>query len=280
MKAIKTLDRISILLVNLLLSLVCIMTSAICIASSPTFYKKQFEKTGIYATIDENGEEERTDIYYIGGSSFYSARFSNAQLDIIIHHIVDYLFTDQESFALTMDGVELNGRIRDNVDIFGEVAISHMEEVKTLFRLVIVLTIILFVFLIGTIVYLVFRWKQIAPILIEYSVLFYGICLALAGGFLLWSWISSLRSNLDFPTQLWRNFHHILFPFQSDKFTGSFFDDTLTQVLTLDFFLGAVGTVLLALCIVLSAWFGITFFGKIYAKRNPSPIKIKETDKK
>lgn len=267
MKAIKTLDRISILLVNLLLSLVCIMTSAICIASSPSFYKKQFEKTGIYATIDENGEEQRTSIYYIGGSSYESARFSNEQLDNIIRHIVDYLFTDQESFALTMDGVEVNGRIRDNVDIFGEVAISHMEEVKTLFRLVIVLTVILSILLIALIVYLVFRWKYLAPILIEYSVLFYGICLAVAGGFLLWSWISSLHSGLDFPTQLWRNLHYFFFPFQSDKFVGSFFDDTLTQILTLDFFLGAVKSVLLVLCIILSAWFGVAIFGKIYTKR-------------
>ena len=59
MKAMKILDRAAILLLNLFLLLVSITIPAISVAATPAFYEKQFEKTGIYATLDENGEETR-----------------------------------------------------------------------------------------------------------------------------------------------------------------------------------------------------------------------------
>ena len=267
MKFLKIWDRVSILLFNILFVLVSISIPALSIASTPAFYKAQFEKTGIYASLDEDGNEWRTYIYYIGGKSNQSAQFSNEQIDTIIHHIVYYLFTNQESFALTMDGVKLNGSTRDGVAIFGEVAIAHMEEVKVLFQIVLILTVIIAVLLVGLIVYFVLRWKEISPLLLDYSLLFYGIIFLLAGGFCLWTWNSMNSTGFDFGTQLWRNFHYLFFPFQSDKFAGSFFDDTLTQILTLDFFLSAVMSVLLVVGITLSVWFGVAIFGKIYARR-------------
>lgn len=67
MKALKAFDRIAIVLFNLFLLLVSILTPAIVIASSPAFYREQFERTGVYATVNENGEEERKIIPYVGG---------------------------------------------------------------------------------------------------------------------------------------------------------------------------------------------------------------------
>lgn len=267
MKAMKILDRAAILLLNLFLLLVSITIPAISVAATPAFYEKQFEKTGIYATLDENGEETRAYIHYIGGKARQTARFSDEQIDVIIHHIVDYLFTDQESFELKMDGVELNGKTQDGVEIFGEIAVEHMIEVKDLFEFVIVLTTIMLALLVGLTVYLICRFKHVAPLLLKYTLIFYAIVFTLAGAFLGWVAIDAKKTGYDFTMQLWRNFHHILFPFQADKFAGSFFNDTLTSVLTLDFFLAAIVTVLIVMGVTLTAWFGIAIFGKVQSKR-------------
>ena len=150
-----------------------------------------------------------------------------------------------------------------------------MEEVKILFQVVILLTVILCVLLVGLVVYFIWRWKEISPLLLNYSLLFYGILLLIAGAFCLWTLLSMKHTGFDFGTQLWRNFHYLFFPFQSDKFAGSFFDDTLTQILTLDFFLSAVMSVLLVIGLTLSAWFGVAIFGRIYFIRNGNKQKDK-----
>ena len=258
----KFLDRTVIILFNLFLWLTAVMLPAVSIAKSQGFYKTQLQKTGIYATIDENGEENRTYIYYISGDPYKVAQFSNEQLDGIVSHIIDYLFTDQESFALVMDQVWLNGFVRDGVNIFSDESVSHMADVKGLFSLVISLTAVFGVLTVALGAYIVIRRKQLAPILLKYSLLFYLGLFVLAGAFLGSVAIKAQASGETFAGQMWGDFHHILFPFQEDKFSGSFFNDALTWILSLDFFLAAVYTVLIIMGIVLSVWFACTVFLK------------------
>ncbi len=260
--AIGVLDRAVIILFNLFLWLTAVMLPAVSIAKSEGFYKTQLEKTGIYATVDENGEEERAYVYYISGDPYKVAQFSNEQLDSIVSHIIDYLFTDMESFALVMDGVLLNGAERDGVNIFSDASVSHMQDVKNLFSLVIILTAIFAVLTVALGVYIVLRRKQLAPILLKYSLLFYLGLLLAAGAFLGWVALDAKASGETFAGQMWGNFHHILFPFQADKFSGSFFNDALTWILSLDFFLAAVYTVLIVMGIVVAVWFACTVFLK------------------
>ena len=51
----KFIDKLILTLLNFLLLLLSATIPSLVIASSPAFYKTQFIKTGIYATIDENG---------------------------------------------------------------------------------------------------------------------------------------------------------------------------------------------------------------------------------
>ncbi len=259
-------DRLAVVFFNLFILLLSILLPAVCIASSPTFYQAQFEKTGIYASVDSDGNEVRKTIRYIDGKSTQYAHFSDEQLDEIIEHIVSYLFTDQESFALTMDGVYLNGETQDNVSIFGEVACKHMVDVKELFSLVVVVTIVMGVLLLGLGGYLIWRRKHVAPLLLKYSLIFYGIFFALVGAFCGWVAIDAAASKTAFADQMWTNIHHLFFPFQADEFAGSFFNDTLTSVLTLDFFLNAVSTVLIVMGITLVLWFASTVICKKLSK--------------
>jgi uncharacterized membrane protein len=239
--------------------LVSIMLPAVCIAQSEGFYHTQLEKTGIYAQVDENGvEQERAYIYWVGGDPYQVAQFSNEQLDTIVSHIIDYLFTDQESFALTMNGVLLNGQVQDGVDIFSETSVSHMVDVKELFSLVIVLTIVFSLLTVGLGVYIILRRKHLARFLVKYSLIFYLGFLAAASLFLGWVALDAKANDTTFASQMWGNFHHILFPFQADKFSGSFFNDTLTWILSLDFFLAAVYTVLIIMAIIVAVWVACT----------------------
>lgn len=261
-KTLKIIDRMVIIFFNLFFLIVSITLPAITIASSEGFYQSQFEKTGIYATVNEDGTEQKRAIRYIGGKAGQIAYFTDEQLDTIIVHIIDYLFTDQESFALTMDGVELNGRIQDDVQIFGDTSVEHMVDVKELFSLVVTLTVIFGVLMIGLGVYIILRRKQVTPLLLKYTLIFYGAFIGLIGVFCGWVVLDASKNDVEFLDQMWSNFHHLIFPFQEDKFSGSFFNDTLTSVLTLDFFLGAVATVLIVLGILLALWFTCTILLK------------------
>ena len=98
----KHLYRIAVLLVNLCLLTVFIIGPALYLAASPGYYKTQFEKTGIYATVTPEGEEVRTPIHYIGGKARSVARFTDAQLDAIAGHIIGFLFGDTEDFVIIL----------------------------------------------------------------------------------------------------------------------------------------------------------------------------------
>ncbi len=268
----KIFDRISVILINLSIIAVFIIAPALILASSESYYSRQFEKNGIYASAD-GGAEVRTRIYFIGGNVGSYAEFSDGQLDMLSEHIIDYLFGDGESFALTMDGVLLCGELTDGVGIFGETAVLHMADVKLLMQTAKVIAIILGVLLIPLIGYVIYRRRSIGGIAVRYTAFFFIGVLALIALFLAVTFFSDLEflsNNPDyFPDAIWTNMHYLLFPFRPDKFENSFFNDTLTQILTLELFLDAVVTVLAVLGAALAAWLALAFWIRsLSAKKN------------
>ena len=251
---LKHLYRIAVLLVNLCLLTVFIIGPALYLAASPDYYKTQFEKTGIYATVTPEGEEMRTPIYYVGGKSRNVARFTDEQLDAIAAHIIDFLFGDTEDFTLVMDGVELNGEVTDGVSVFGEKAVTHMADVKALMtaaRGAVLLALCLLPLLL---IFLFMRARQYGRCALRGTLLFYAVLLSAAGGFCLFA----LRGNpADPASAFWEAAHHLFFPFQPEKVAGSFFNDALTMILSLELFMSAVYTVVAIYAAALIVWLAV-----------------------
>ncbi len=252
----KLLDRAVILLLNLCLFLTGILAPALLLASSPSYYHYEFEKNGIYATHTKDGTEVRTRIRYIGGKRGQSAYFSDEQLDAIVDHIVTYLFEDGETFALSMDGVLLNGELCDGVAIFGEKAVTHMADVRDLMLLGRDAVLASLVAIPLLLLYLILRRRACGRAVLRVTLLFYAILALAALAFLL---VTVAMADGDLATTFWENAHHLFFPFQPEKVEGSFFNDTLTSILTLELFLDAVAIVLLTVGVTLAAWIGLAF---------------------
>ncbi len=251
----KIIDKLAIIIFNLCLLLTAGITPALLLASSPEYYYEQFEKNGIYASVDENGDEQRSIIKYVGGDKTKYATFSDEQLNLIIHHIIDYLFTDKEDFQLKMDGVEIIGEgICDGVEIFGETAVLHMADVKSLMAFAKWAAIISFLTA-ALLLILFIKRKQIRKHLLKYTAVFYGLLGGFAFLFCLWSLLGAKKlTPTGFLDKLWGNIHYLLFPLQPGKYTNSFFNDTLTQILTLELFVAAVAIVVAVIVSVLAAW--------------------------
>ena len=265
----KIIDRILVIIFNLCLLLTAGITPALLLASNPNYYYEQFEKNGIYSYTDENGDEKRKIIRYIGGESNKLAMFSDEQLNIIITHITDYLFTNKESFELRMDEVYIIGDgVCDGVDIFGEKAVSHMADVKSLMNFAKWTAIICFM-LAFLIIFVFIKRRQTWSNLLKYTATFYEILVALAILFCTGSFIDALILTNGNPQAfifcLWKNIHYILFPFQPQKVKNSIISDTLTQILTLELFMTAVVIVISVIALALTAWLTVAF---ILSKRS------------
>ena len=254
----KIIDRLLVIIFNLCLLLTAGITPALILASSPSYYYEQFEKNGIYSYTDENGDEKRKIIRYIGGESNKLAMFSDEQLNIIITHITDYLFADKESFELRMDEVYIIGDgVCDGVDIFGEKAVSHMADVKSLMNFAKWTAIVSFITVI-TLLVLFIKRKQTRKFLLKYTAVFYSILGVFAVLLCVSSFIEALiltgGNTKAFSYFLWKNIHYLLFPFQPHKVENSILSDALTQLLTLELFMTAVAVVVATIVLVLIAW--------------------------
>lgn len=243
----KLFDRIAVLLLNLCLVILAAVGPALFMAASPAYYHRQFEKTGIY---EQDGV--RTPIHYIGGESRRVARFSDEQLDAIAAHITDFLFGNTEDFTLVMDGVEINGKKEDGVSVFGKQAVVHMQDVKALMQVGLWGVRLSAVLLPILLLLLFLRRHEAGRLALRYTLVFYALLLIGAAVFLL----LTLRDAAggDLADTLWRNAHHLFFPFQPDKVAGSFFNDALTGILTLELFMDAVYVVVISLVTALSLW--------------------------
>ncbi len=262
----KFFDRLVLVVFNLLLLLLSAILPSLLLASSPTFYQTQFVEIGLTAT--EETDNLGPKIWYIDGNSSKNARFTNEQMDRIAQHIIDYMFTDKESFSLIMDDVYLNGHLQDNVSIFGETAVKHMKDVKTLFVFLIKFSIISVAIVVCLGLYIFCRKKHTAPILLGQTLGFYGVFIGIAALFCAIVALQAQANDVEFFSQLWRSLHLIFFLFEPNKIQGSFFNDALTSILTLEFFLGAVKIVVATMGGVLALWLTISVFAKIRAKRD------------
>lgn len=250
----KTLKISSIILFNVCLLWLAIAIPALIMASSPTFYYSQFEECGLYEERDEYGAASRHIIPYIGGDQGTQATFSDGQLNEIADHIVNYLFTDMPSFELRMDNVYLLGHGEtDGVSLFGPEAVSHMADVKGLIGFSIGASISAGVILVGLIILFILKRRVFWGRLFRVSARFYIALLLFAGIFCLWSYIGASEET-PFLLNLWGNMHFIIFAFQPSKYSGSFLLDTLTYVLTLEFFMNAVITIFAVLLITVAIW--------------------------
>ena len=267
----KILDKILIVLFNICLLLVAIWISAVPIAKSKSYYQKQFEKNEIYAHY-EDSTLVQTRFRYIGGTRYNSTYFTDEQLDIIIDHIIDYLFKGKDTFELKMDDVLVNGKLQDDVSIFGEVAVNHMKDVKVLFTVYRIISAVALCGMVGMIIYFLKRMKYVKKALLSVTLIFYGVVFLLIGIFLLVVIIHMMKEKIPmqmdwFLDTLWRDIHHLLFMFQPEKVEGSFFNDILTEVLTLDLFITAVVIVVVVLVTMLTLWLVSTILARIYGEK-------------
>lgn len=269
----KILDRVLALLFNACLLFSVAVGSVFAIASSPQYYYDQFEATGVYATVNEEGEEVPKIIPYIGGDNKTFACFTDEQLNELIDHIIGYLFTDMESFALVMDDVTLytaNNPVwtkTDGVNIFSDVAVSHMADVKGLLQTLGTVALVMGIAGACMLAYFIVRAvKGQGGVLFKYTLIFYGTFVGLIGAFCLFTCIQMRVEGIPmeyYLDMIWRNFHFIIFP-NPEQATGSFFNDTLTMILSLDLFMAAVVEVLVIIGISVVAW---TILAKILDRR-------------
>ena len=253
----KALNKLSVILFTLCLILLSISLPTLFISTSKSYYKNQFILCESYPT-----ENEYLYVRYIGGDRNSVARFTHTQIDTIIEHITDFLSDKKENFALQMDNVVFNGKETNNVDIFSTESVTHMLDVKILFKNVKnITTIISFIFILSG-VYILYNRKEIKNFIFNYSLYtFFGL-ISVIVIFLLFVifkiGLSNLSADLFFST-LWEYMHYIFFPFSPDKFTGSFFNDTLTMLLNIDFFMNTVKTVVLFISSFIILWLITTF---------------------
>ena len=259
----KILDRVLALLFNACLLFSVAVGSVFAIASSPQYYYDQFEATGVYATVNEEGEEVPKIIPYIGGDNKTFACFTDEQLNELIDHIIGYLFTDMESFALVMDDVTLYTSSKpvwtktDGVNIFSDVAVSHMADVKGLLQTLGTVALVMGIAGACMLAYFIVRAvKGQGGVLFKYTLIFYGTFVGLIGAFCLFTCIQMRVEEIPmeyYLDMIWRNFNFIIFP-NPEQATGSFFNDTLTMILSLDLFMAAVVEVLVIIGISVVAW--------------------------
>ena len=251
-------EKLTAVLFNVCLLLLAVMIPALIFTSSENFYQRTLDNCGMYSEIDSSGEERRRLIYYVGGERSRAATLSNEQLDLVVSHIVDYLSGDKESFELKLDGIYIIGEgLTDGVSLFGERAISHMEDVKALIYASKWAVGICTVTLIGLLAFFIARKEKMKKLLFKYSLAFYSAILAVALLFVLVSLITATR-EVPFFLRLWKNLHYIIFPFQPDKVRDSELADALTSILSTSFFMNAVADVLLIVFSAVAIWLFIS----------------------
>lgn len=260
----KVLDKIVIIIFNICLLIVSIWISAIPIAKSKSYYQFQFKINNIYEGADEN----QTPFFYTPEHYGYAHYFTDDELDIMIDHIIEYLFGDKDTFAL-----EINGE-----QVFGEAAVKHMADVKVLMINWQILSVIALVLMIGLFAYLCLRLKQVKKDLLTYTLIFYGLVVL---GFVIFFTITyfTTKNNyntftiMDYFDQAFRNLHYLFFPFQLDKVEGSFFNDTLTEILTIELFQTAIIIVIAVLFTLQLIWLLFTIIVRKYGDRIANKIK-------
>ena len=232
-----------------------ITVPAIAIMTNEFFYQTALEN----ADIMPKNDSQTTAIRYVKGMVSNTGYFTRGQFKEIIHHITQFLKGKKASFELFISNVIINGETREGVSIFGNQAISHMHDVKILFDFLKVITFILFAIFLVCLFVIIKRKNDIFEYIFSYSIKVissvFSICILLVLLVLFKVIFSGYGLDMTrFAQELWIYMHYIFFPFDSNAYLGSFFNDALTYILTIDFFMYAVTVVCASLILSLTIW--------------------------
>lgn len=228
-KGLKIADITVILLFSLSFILTVAFLSIIPIASNNAYYMLQFEKNGVGENLN----------YSIG------------QLETITSAITGYLFRGKSSMQVYFDGTA----------VFSDQAISHMADVKVLFVGGTILGFVSLAVFFLCLVYLFFRRKAVKKNFRRINYLVFLVFLLLIVAIAVYAFV-------DFDSAF-VNFHHLIFP-DPEKFNNAFFqdDDTLINILTMDFFFDVFLNVVVRIAALFFVYFFVvqSLYGKVYAK--------------
>ncbi len=244
--------------IALLFSLIAI--PALLLSTSTQFYEWGLRETGIYSHEDENGKIKKFKVDYIGGSEDMSAIFEDDEIDIIRDHIIDFMSGEKESFLLILNGVHIVGVGKvDGVQIFGNEAISHMEDVISLVRVARILSVIsAATVIVGIVCYIIFT-RRLSVSVHKISLIFYSALLIICALFVFYSY-AVRAEGVPFLLNLWQNLHYVIFPFQESKVEGSVLFDALAVILSTEFFIRAVIIIFGVLLVTVVIWLVFSYF--------------------
>lgn len=246
--------KISVILFNACLLLLALIIPSMIFATSENFYRETLRSCDLYSEVTDDGAERRRIIYYVGGDADCAVTLSDEQLDLVVSHITAFLTGKKESFELTLDRVDVIGvGVSDGVSLFGEAAVSHMNDVKQIMTVADFAAAVCAAMLLGLICFFIIKRREMSRLIFKYSLLFYGVLIGAALIFVLVS-LASATKEIPFFLRLWKNLHYIIFPFQPKKVADSVLSDALTCILTTDFFMIAVARVLATVSLTVAFW--------------------------
>ena len=248
----KALNRLTVVIFTLCLIVFSVLAPVSIIITRDTYYINQFKKSGAYP------ESGNVTVRYINGNPSLSASFTKEQIEELVAHMTDYFGHKKDSYTYKMDNVLINGTLQNGVEIFSSEAASHMDDVRELFDTVRISTVICGIILAAGGLYMLRKKDSVRKEIYKWSLGTVIAFFATAVGFLLFCLIKTAAagevSSSAYFEQLWTYMHHLFFPFSADKFSGSFFNDTTTQLLSLQFFLNTVVTVFINIIALTAAW--------------------------
>lgn len=238
----KLLDRLVIIIFNISLLLVTIWAIIIPITKSKDFYEYEFNK---------NNTTENTYWYVSEDKTYYY--YTNEQLTMISEVIIDYLMGRTDNMQVVIEGR----------NVFSNQALIHMKDVKALYTGGRILGWVFFGLLILTLIYMIFSYKRIKPLLFKYTMLTLGGIGLILLGFAIYALIDFngafvLFHRLAFPTD--QKFRDAFFAVESNYKELYYINNlTLTNILSIEIFMDAAFAIFGGVFIVLGGW--ISFVG-------------------
>ena len=230
-KFMSCVDRIVCILASLLLIILMGCLAVLPIAKSKSYYMKEHEKNHVETILETESFNGKAHIHYDENHESYLHYLpvydiTKQDIEKATSHIINYLYhQDVASMQFQLDTSE------GKIDFFSKQAIDHMADVKVLFIGGIRLCYISIILFVLCIIYIVFFYQRIKPILAK-------TYLITVGTFVVVTLIIATYAILDFDSAF-VFFHKVIFP-DSDKVNLALsfsYCDTLTNLLTGEFFM-------------------------------------------
>jgi integral membrane protein (TIGR01906 family) len=238
----KIVDRILLVFWNVCLLLLILAFAVLPIARSERYYVSQFAK---------NNTTEKTG-------------FTEEELQKIARHIIDYLYGAKDDFPYHLE--------RTGEDVFSEQAVLHMQDVKVLFTVGRIGSLVVLVIFLALTGYFVYR-RQYAylPVFKMSLWTICGVVVAIVG-IVIWILVYYLKEGyLSFFEAGFIVFHKIIFPDQSKFEMAVTFapDDNLILILEEKFFASIASVIAVRFVIALTAILAILYWLQGFLKRLP-----------